>query len=75
MDKQTSNLVYKQTIMPCFYHIVLLVESSIRKKMCKLQPLQNRAVKIISCRNYYVSTAEMKVLRDNLGLSLLAVRS
>ena len=47
MDKSTSSLVYKQTILPYSDYISLIVKSSTRRRIGKLQPLQNRAVKII----------------------------
>ena len=49
----------------------MLVDFSIREDIGKLQPLQNKTVKIISCRNDYVSTAEMKMSHDNFGLVLV----
>ena len=74
MDKSTSSLVYKQTIMPYFDYISLLTESSTQRKIGKLQPLQNRAVKIVCLINNYVSTEEMRNLHNELGLMLLRNR-
>ena len=47
MDKSTSCLVYKQTIMLYFDYILLLTESSTQREIGKLQTLQNRAVKTV----------------------------
>ena len=55
-------------------YISLIVDCSTRRNIGKLQPLQNRAVKIISARKDYVSTEEMK-MHDQLGLLLHAVRA
>ena len=74
MDNATSCLVYKQTILPYFDYVSLIAESSTKRKIGKFQPLQNRAVKIILKRNEYVSTEDMKLLHNQLRLSLLCTR-
>ena len=43
-------------------------------KIAKLQPLQNKAVKIIEKLDGYVSTADMKSLHDKLNLKMLTDR-
>ena len=74
MNKETSCLVYKQTILPYFDHIALLIESCTKRQIGKLQPLQNRVVKVIDCRNDYVGTEEMGVLYRELRLEMLCMR-
>ena len=74
MDKMTSSLVYKQTILPYFDYISLITESCIKRKIKKLQPLQNKAVKIIMGRNNYVSTEDMMLLHKELKLEMLSTR-
>ena len=51
-----------------------MTESSTQRKIGKLQPLQNRAVKIVCLINNYVSTEEMRNLHNELGLMLLRNR-
>ena len=52
----------------------MVTESSIRKKVNKLQPLQNRAVKIILNKYEYICTEEMRNLHSQLGLLTLGCR-
>ena len=63
LDVQTGLLIYKQTILPILDYVCILVNSSTQRKISKLQPLQNKAVKIIEKCTEYVSTADMKNLR------------
>ena len=52
----------------------LINEYSIRKKVNKLQPLQNRAVKIILNKYEYICTEEMMNLHSQLGLLTMGCR-
>ena len=70
LDVNTILLIYKQTILPVVVYVLILVDSSTQMKICKLQPLQNRAIRIIARRNNHVCTAEM----DELHLKKLNQR-
>ena len=74
LDVRTCLLIYKQTILPIFDYVYILVNSSTQRKIAKLQPLQNKAVKIIEKLDGYVSTADMKSLHDKLNLKMLTDR-
>ena len=61
VDTDTCLLIYKQTILPILDYVSVVINSSTQCKISKLQPLQNRAVRIIiNNLNGYVSTHEMK---------------
>ena len=74
IDQNVSLLLYRQTIMPLIDFGCILFESSTKKKLSKLQPLQNRAIKLISDRNGYVSTEEMDILHKHYSLKKLCDR-
>ena len=44
LDQRTTLLIYKQTILPMLDYLSVLVNSSTRRKIVKLQPIQNRAI-------------------------------
>ena len=56
---------------PIFDYVSILVNSSTQRKILKLQPLQNKAVKIIEKRFGYVSTPDMEKLHDKLKSPIL----
>ena len=74
LDMKTTLLIYKQTILPILDYLCFLVESSTQKKIKKLQPIQNRAVRIVNRLNGYISTAEMEKLHVELHLKLFSER-
>ena len=74
LDVKTSLLIYKQTILPILDYVCILVNSSTQRKISKLQPLQNKAVKIIEKCMGYVSTADKKNLHSKLNLKMLQER-
>ena len=74
LDKRTSLLIYKQTILPILDYVCVVVNSSTQKKRSKLQPLQNKAVRIIEKCKGYISTSDMEKLHDKLHLKMLYVR-
>ena len=47
-------LIYEKTIIPYFEYISLISESSIREKAYEVQPLQNRAEKMILNKYEYI---------------------
>ena len=57
-----------------FDYIIRITESSLRKKISKLQPLQNRAVKMILRRYEYICSADMLLLHEQSGLQMLDMR-
>ena len=71
---KTTLLIYKQTILPILDYLCFLVESSTQKKIKKLQPIQNRAVRIVKRLNGYISTEKMEKLHVELHLKLLSER-
>ena len=74
MDMCTSLLVYKQMILPLNDYMSKIAESATSRVIKKLQPLQNRAVKIILGINMYVSTEEIRDMHVQLFLVKLAER-
>ena len=74
LDMQTTLLIYKQTILPILDYLCVLVESSTQRKIGKLQPLQNRAVRIVKRLNGYISTEDMIKLHKQLHLKVLSER-
>ena len=74
LDMKTSTLIYKQTILPIIDYVSVLVNSSTQRKISKLQPLQNRAVRVIKKLTGYISTEEMEKLHKELHLKLLGER-
>ena len=74
MDSLTSLTIYKQTILPIIDYLSILVNSSTKRKIKKLQPLQNRAVRIISKRSGYISTEDMNALHLRFRLQHLENR-
>ena len=74
MDMKTCLLIYKQTILPILDYVSVLVNSSTQRKISKLQPLQNRAVRIIKKLTGYVSTDDMSCLHKELRLKMLKCR-
>ena len=74
IDTKTSLLIYKQTILPILDYVCVLVNSSTQRKIGKMQPLQNRAIRIILKKTGYICTEDMNKLHDTLGLKLLYVR-
>ena len=67
-------VIYKQTILPILDSVSMLVNCSSQKKIDKLQPLQNRAIRIINKLSGYVSTEEMKGYHKMLNLKTLSER-
>ena len=45
--------------------------SSTQRKINKLQPLQNRVIRIVEKRTGYINTADMTVLHSKCNLKLL----
>ena len=74
MDVSTSLLIYKQTILPIIDYLSIIVNSSTKRKIKKLQPLQNRAIRTILRLKGYISTEEMDDYHDRLHLELLENR-
>ena len=68
LDVGTSLLIYKQTILPILDYVSILVNSSMQRKIVKLQPLQNRAIKIIEKCTGYISTEDVNKLHVKLKL-------
>ena len=71
IDVNTSLAIYKQTVLPILDYMSIVVNSSTQRKIKKLQPLQNRAIRTIEKRSGYISTEEMKELHPKLNLKLL----
>ena len=74
LDMKTTLLIYKQTILPILDYLCILVDSSTQRKILKIQPVQNRAIRIVKRLNGYVSTNEMENLHRQLHLKLLSER-
>ena len=74
LDLHTSTLIYKQTILPIFDYVSIVVNSSTQRKISKLQPLQNKAVRIIEKKVGYISTEEMEAIHKKLNLKPLNIR-
>ena len=74
LDVATSVLIYKQTILPILDYVSILVNSSTQRKITKLQPIQNKALKIIEKCTGYVSTADMKKIHEKHKLKMLQDR-
>ena len=74
IDANTCLLIYKQTILPILDYVSVLVNSSTQSKISKLQPHQNRAVRIVKKLNGYDSTAEMSVYHKELKQKMLGYR-
>ena len=74
LDLKTCLLIYKQTILPILDYLSFLVYSSTQRKISKLQPVQNRAIRIVRKKSGYISTADMEVLHKELKLKLLVER-
>ena len=72
-DVHTSLAIYKQTILPILDYMSILVNSSTQKKINKLQPLQNRAIKLVEKHTGYASTEEMNELHTKHNLKLLRI--
>ena len=71
MDAQTCMLIYKQTILD---YVSVLVNSSTQRMISKLQPLQNRAVRITNKVTGYFNTADMRDMHKDLNLKWLDYR-
>ena len=69
LDAKTCLLI--QTILPILDYVSVLVNSSTQRRISKLQPLQNRAVRIVKKLTGYISTTEMKKLHKDLNLKWL----
>ena len=74
MRKQLFSYNYKQTILPILDYLCILVESSTQRKIERLQPVQNQAVRIVKRLNGYISTNEMEKLHKQLRLKILSER-
>ena len=74
MNMGTSLLLYKQMILPLLDYMYIVVNSSTSRVIKKLQPLQNRAVKVILGITMYVSTEEMNRFHVQLSLMKLCDR-
>ena len=74
IDVYTSLAIYKQMILPIIDYMSILVNSSTQRKIKKLQPLQNRALRTIEKVSGYMSTLDMKELHSKLNLKLLNER-
>ena len=59
---------------PILDYVFVLVNSSTQRKKVKLQPLQNKAIRIIDKRAGYICTGDMEKLHKNVKLKLLYVR-
>ena len=59
MDVSTNLLIYKQTILPIIDYLSIMVHSSTKRKIKKLHPLQNRAIRIILNLKGFIGTEEM----------------
>ena len=70
-DEFTSLMIYKQTILPILDYVSILVNSSTQRKIAKLQPLQNRAVRIVKKLNGHVNTQDMLEYHKKLRLKML----
>ena len=67
---------YKQIIFPILDYMCILVNSSTQRKIKRLQPLQNRAIRTIEKHSgyRYISTEEMKELHSKFRLKMLSER-
>ena len=74
LDTKISLLIYKQTILPILDYLCILVNSSTQRRISKLQPLQNKAIRIIETCTGYISTMDIDKLHVKLNLKLLRVR-
>ena len=74
LDTKTALLIYKQTILPILDYMCIVVNSCTQAKIKILQPLQNRAVKIVEKRTGYISTDDMKNLHVKLKPVMLEER-
>ena len=74
LDSKTTLLIYKQTIVPILDYLCVLVESSTQRKIKKLQPVQNRAIRIVKKLKGYISTTEMENIHRQLHLKSLCDR-
>ena len=74
VDMKTALLIYKQTVLPIIDYVCVLVNSSTQRKIGKLQPLQNRAIRTILKCTGYISTEEMENLHETQHLKLLSTR-
>ena len=74
IDVYTSLAIYKQMILPILDYMSILVDSSVKSKVKKLQPLQNRAIRTIEKRSGYISAMEMNELHSKLNLKMLNER-
>ena len=74
LDVTTSVLIYKQTMLPILDYVSILVNSSTQRKITKLQPIQNKALKIIEKCTGYVSRADMKKIHEKHKLKILQDR-
>ena len=74
IDEHTSLLIYKQTVLPILDYVSVLTNSSTQRKIAKLQPLQNKAVRITKRLIGYVSTENMMEYQKSLHLKMLHIR-
>ena len=74
LDLKTALLIYKQTILPILDYSCFLIESSTQRKIKRLQPIQNRAIRTVKKLRGYISTEEMEKLHTELHLQLLSDR-
>ena len=74
VDEHTGLLIYKQTILPILDYVSVLVNSSTQRKISKLQPLQNRAIRIVKRLAGYISTETMMEYHKELRLKMLSDR-
>ena len=74
VDERTCLLIYKQTILPILDYVSILVNFSTQKKIVKLQPLQNRAIRIVGRLTGYISTEIMMEYHKKFKLRLLSDR-
>ena len=66
IDVNTSLAIHKQTVLPILDYMSIVVNSSTQRKIKKLQPLQNRAIRTIEKRSGYIRTEEMKELHSKI---------
>ena len=64
-------LIYQPTILPIIEYLSIIVNSSNKRKIKKLQLLQNRAIRITSNPKGYISTEETDDYHKRLHLDLL----
>ena len=73
-DRKNSQCYFILVLCLPICYVCVVVNSSTQKKRSKLQPLQNKAVRIIEKCKGYIRTSDMEKLHDKLHLKMLYVR-